>query len=361
MKKVGFIHLYGNDLKTALSTNNGFQYTIYIFNEAKSGFELYKSTEDLSSESLKGIEHFYLSLPAEVLDFRILEFPFSDEEKLRKVIPFELGNLILGDIKDIAYDFTILESSGNTYTTLVAYVDKKIIKGILEEFRSKDIDIYAITSLQLSRILEGKKGDIAMELTSPQMLSEEDKIKTAIKEIKACSINLRTGEFVYTKDIKKSGRMFKLMLVLLICLAIIVNANLAFRIVTTKNEISYFKEQTRTIYSSIFPADKKIVDELYQMKSHMKNLRGKADILIGVNPLDLMVNLSGVKPNGIVFEEINHDRDVITMKGEAVSMGDLDALKKSFSEIYHNVSISDIKPLSESKILFTLIIKDMPL
>lgn len=358
MKKVALIDLYDQDIKEKLSTNNDFKYTLYIFNETSQGYELQKKVEDLSSESLAGIKYFYLSLPTELLNFRILELPFVDRKKLHKIIPFELSNLILSEINSIVYDFTALDSSENGNKILVSYIDKKIIKDIIERFKFRGIDIYVITSVELRHILEEKKENIASLLISPQILSEEEKIKTAASEIEAATINLRTGEFAYTRDIEKSGRMFKLMLLLLICLSIVINGALALRIITSKNEISSLKDQMRGVYSSLFPADKKIADELYQMKSHMKNLREKADILIGVNPLELMVNISAVKPKGIIFEEISLDREVITLKGETASMNDLDALKKSLSEKYSDVSASDIKPLSESKILFTLIIKD---
>lgn len=361
MKKIGFIDIYDYKIKESLTTGCDFKYNLYIFGHTAHGYEFKEKVEDLSNAYLRDIEHFYMSLPAELLNFRLLEFPFKEREKLSKVIPYELGNLIFGGITDITYDFTVLESSENTTKILVAYIDKKIIKGILESFKSFGIDVYIITSLELGQILKEKKEDMASRLINPEALSGENRIKMAISEVKANTINLRTGEFAYTRDVEKSGRMVKLMLILLICLAIIINAHLGFKIITTKNEIGSLREQMRSIYSTIFPADKKITDELYQMKSHMKNLKEKAEIVIGVNPLDLMTNVAGIKPKGIIFEEINLDREVITMKGEAASMSDIDTMKRSLSESYYNVSVSDIKPLSETKILFTLIIKDKPL
>jgi type II secretory pathway component PulL len=357
MKKIGFIELYDSDIREKLTTNSGFNFSLYVFHETKNGYELFKRLEDLKDESLKGIEHFYLSIPVGALNFRILEFPFADREKIKKVIPFELGNLILGGIESVIYDFTVLDALENSNKTLITYIDKKIIGSILERFKKSGIDIYVITSLELRHILEGNKEDFASMLVTSKAISEEEKIKIAMSEINAPTINLRTGEFAYTKDVEKSSKMLKLMLALLICLAIVINANLAFRIITSKSETSSLKGQMRTVYSTLFPADKKITDELYQMKSHMKSLKEKSDILIGINPLDLMVNLSEKKPKGIVFDEISLDRDVITLKGEAVSMSDLDVMKKGFSEIYSNVSVSDIKPVSENKILFTLITK----
>lgn len=361
MKKIGFIDLYDPEIKEKLETNNEIKYSLYVFSETANDYKLLNKVENPSSESLKEISYFCLSLPIGLLNFRILGFPFTEKEKLRKVIPFELNNLIMRGVSNIIHDFAVIDASGDNKKVLAAYMDKKTMGEILKRFISIGVDPYFITSIELCHIIKDKKENIASELITPKIISDEDKIKTAIEELKANTINLRTGEFAYTKDVEKSGRMLKITLILLLSLAFTVNANLAFKIFTAQNELSSLKQQMRGMYSSLFPADKKITDELYQMKSHMKNLNEKSDILIGVNPLELMTNLSHQKPKGIVFDEINLDREVITMKGEAISMGDLDAVKKSLSETYHYVAVSDIKPLSENKILFTVIIKDKSL
>lgn len=357
MKKIGFIDLHDPDIREKLETNNEIQYALYVFSETGHGFEILKKVETPSPEYLREISDFYLSMPIELLNFRILEFPFAEKEKIRKVITFELDNLILGGVSSIIYDFTVLDDSGDNKKVLAAYMDKKIMGEILKRFLPIGIDPYVITSLELCHILKEKKENIASELIAAETVPDEDKIKTAIEELRTNSINLRTGEFAYTKDAEKSGKMIKLMLILLIALAFVVNANLTFKIIISKNELSSLKLQMKSMYSSLFPADKKITDELYQMKSHMKNIKEKADILIGINPLNLMANLSHQKPKSVMFDEINLDREIITIKGEAASMGDLDAMKKSLTEIYYNISVSDIKPLSENKTLFTIIIK----
>lgn len=361
MKKIGFIDLYDPDIKEKLETNNEIEYAIYIFNETHSGFELQKKVETSSDESLKEAADFHLSLPIGLLNFRILEFPFTDKEKLRKVIPFELDNLIIGGVNNVVYDFTVFDGSGDNHKVLAAYIEKKMLGDIISKFISIGIDPRIITSLESGRIFRDKKENIASELLAPEIISGEERINSAIQELRSHTLNFRKGEYAYTKDIEKSGKKIKLTLMLLISLAFVINATLAFKIITSNNEISSLKHQIRSLYSSLFPADKKITDELYQMKSHMKNIREKADMIIGVNPLDLMMNLSLKKSQGIIMEEINLEKEIITMKGEAASMSDLDAMKKNLLEKYDNVSVSDMKPLSENKILFTIIIKDKPL
>lgn len=361
MKKIGFIDLYDAEISGITETDIGIKYSLYIFNETSEGYELLSKAENPQQESFKEVSEFYLSLPAGFLNFRILEFPFAEKEKLRKVIPFELDNLIIGGSGSIIYDFTVLDAFGDNNKILAAYIDKKKLDNIIKKFASFNIDPHTITSLELARIIRDKGENIASELIAPQKISDEDRINSAIAELKSPVLNFRTGEFAYRKDIEKYSKKVKLMLILLISLVFIINAILGLRIFITNNEISSIKQEMRNLYSSLFPADKKITDELYQMKSHMKNIKEKADILIGVYPLEHLIDLSNKKSKGIVVEELNLEKEIFTIKGEAASMSDLDEMKKSLSEKYHNVSISDMKPLSENKILFTIIIKDKPL
>lgn len=358
MKKIGFIDLRATKITNNVKNDLELEYYLYIFNKTIDGYELIKKIENTQTESFKDIDEFYLSLPVNILNFRILEFPFTDREKLLKVIPFELDNLIIGGIANIVYDFTTLATINDDNKILVGYLDKKILAVILKKLLTYGFDPRIITSIELGKIIRDKKKDIASELLSPEIISEEDRVASAIEELKSSILNLRTGEFAYTKDKEKNLQKIKLTLILLIALAFIVNAILGFRIFVANDEMSSIKKEMRNIYSSLFPTDKKITDELYQMKSHMKNIKDKADILVGINTLEHMLKLSDKKSKGIVVEELNIEKEIITIKGEASSMVDLDELKKSLSDNYQNVAISDMKPLSENKILFTLVIKE---
>ncbi len=358
MKKIALIDIYEAKITDNLEVDGELKYDLYAFNQTTHGYELSEKIENPQPESFKGISEFYLSLPVALLNFRILELPFNDREKLLKVIPFELNDLVIGGSGNIIYDFITLSISENNNKIFVTYIEKKTLFYILKKIQSIGIDPPIITSIELGKIIREKKEDIAPKLIAFEPISEEERIKSAIEEIVSPLLNLRTGEFTYTKDKETYLKKVKLTLILLILLAFLVNAILGLRIFIAKDEISSIKKDMRSVYSSLFPADKKITDELYQMKSHMKNIKDKADILIGINTLEHMVKLSDKRSKGVVVEELSIEKDMITIKGEAGSMGDLDELKKNLSDKYQNVSISDMKPLSENKILFTLIIKE---
>jgi hypothetical protein len=89
----------------------------------------------------------------------------------------------------------------------------------------------------------------------------------------------------------------------------------------------------------------------------MREIKEKGDALLGVYPLQFLLDLSQKTVQGVAFNEIGLDRDLSTMKGEASSMDDIDKMKTRLSASRANVSVSDIKPLPTGKILFTVVAK----
>jgi type II secretory pathway component PulL len=364
MKRVGFIDLQpseaaGNISAAEFSTSH-LLFSIHVFKSSSSGYEYESSmqySEDTSSSlSVKTahIEDFYLSLPLELLDFRMLKLPFSDAEKLKKVVPFELDTLLVERSDSVVFDTIVAGESDDGFHILVAYVKKEILKELLAGLSSLDIDPRIITSIELEAIVEGGMEDISARLLNREELSSRERISIARGALTATSINLRTGLFSYTKDDEKTGRLLRVASVLFILVVLMIHTGLALRIITAKGEASSMKREMRSLYTGLFPDEKKIINELYQMKSHMKEIREKGETVMGVEPLEFMLVLSGKKP-GVVFNEISLNRELITMKGEAGSMEDIGEMKSGLSEFLTDVSISDIKPSTDGKTFFTVV------
>lgn len=351
MKKIGFIDFN--------SKNSG---DVYLFAGGNGKYELESSTEYSEDDTaallgLADVSEFHLSLPVELLNFRILKLPFSGREKLLKVIPFELESLMMESSENVVFDAVVLGGLGDTFEVLVTYIEKGVFKDILMKLASLNIDPPVVTSIELQNIIKGGREDIALRLANPEKLSHEGRIDAARNEIVSNTVNLRRGAFAYTKGVEKTKKTIKMTFALFILLALAINIFLAFRIATTKNEASFLKRELRNIYAGLFPGEKKVTDELYQMKSHMKELKEKGDALIGVYPLQFLLDVSQKTVRGAAFNELSMDRDLTTMKGEASSMADVDKIKSGLSEFLVNVSVSDIKPLTSGKIFFTLVAK----
>jgi type II secretory pathway component PulL len=354
MKKVGFIDLQS---KTADRLTG----TIHVFTGRPGSYELEKSVEYAGDRAFPldttDVSEFTLSLPVELLNFRVLKLPFSDREKLQKVIPFELENLMMENAENVVFGATVLGTSGDNFDVLVTYIERGVLKEILANLSSVQIDPHVVTSLELqSGVREGTEG-IAQRLMNQERLTPEERTAAVKNELLNPTINLRTGPFAYTRDTEKVRKKLKITAGLLIALALLINAYLIFGILTAKSEASSVREELRSVYTALFPADKRINDELYQMRSHMKEIKEKGDALIGVQPLQLLLDLSQKSPQGIAFNEIGLDRNLITIKGEAASMNDIDRVKTRLSEFLRDVSVSDIKPSAGGKTFFTIVAK----
>jgi hypothetical protein len=128
--------------------------------------------------------------------------------------------------------------------------------------------------------------------------------------------------------------------------------------VSSHAEIVSIKNEMRKQYQEIFPGEKNIVNELYQLKSHMKELKGKEDVFIGADPLGVLFKLSQIDRQGAVINEVAVDRTNITMKGEAQSLSDIQQLQNKLRNAFDDVSISDSKSSAQGRMLFTITAKE---
>lgn len=330
---------------------------VHVFTNQAGGLEFEKTVQyPISSSSgfmPDGIRDYYLSLPLDFLNFRVLSLPFQDREKLRKILPFELDGLIMGGSDSIAFDVLPLDNGD----MLVAYADKKELASILAKLSARNIDPRVVTSIELRTVLNKGLGNIVPRLLDFGEVTAVERIKAAADELTSNSINLRTGSIAYTKDTEKIKKTLRLTTTLAILLAIIINSYLFFSLITFRKDAAAMKKEVRSAYTALFPNDRKIADELYQTKSHIKDIQAKLGAMEGVSPLRLMAGLSQERLNGIVFNEITLERDITTIKGDAVSMDSITAMKTALSKVMNNITVSDIKPSPDGRMLFTAVAK----
>src|SRR4030042_579825 len=147
MKKIGFIDIHpqsAGGLAGFLARGEEGQETgdvlIYLFTSDGEGYRFEKTLEYASHPETADIGEFYLSLPIEVLNFRILNLPFTDREKLQKVIPFELDNLITGGSENVVFDAIILDRGKDSGGILVAQDERKTLDHLLTKLARRNMD-----------------------------------------------------------------------------------------------------------------------------------------------------------------------------------------------------------------------------
>jgi type II secretory pathway component PulL len=300
------------------------------------------------------IESAYVSLPAAWFNFRVIELPFSDKDKIRDTLPFELDGVILGGSNAVIFDDVIVGKSDNAVQVLAIYIEKAFLKKVLDALHSNGIDPVHVTCLELRE----KLADFTLpELLTPVLLEEKERIALACEEIKKPIINMRRGEFAYTRDIERTRKSLRVTALLLVFIALVLSADVLLKIVALRKESAAIKNEIRKQYMELFPGEKNIVNELYQLKSHLKELQEKEDLFIGVDTLGLLLNLSQLERDGVVFNEIIEDKNAITLKGEAASMGLIQQFKQTLDSLYSDVTIADSKSSARGNMIFTITAK----
>jgi type II secretory pathway component PulL len=339
---------------------------VYIFSKTGSQYTFEKTLAFNDLGAAAGIDEFHVSIPANMLDFRILNFPFSDRDKIQKVVPLELDSLIMASPDDIVFDTVTLADSGDTVDVLVAYMKKDTLQRFLAGLMHRGADPYMITSLDIRMMIDTReetRNDVLSTSVSEWLDHSTDgdqqlRVAAARTEISTPIINFRSGSFAYKKDVEKTKRALRIMLFLIVLFAMIIHGGLLTQTIMFKQKILSMTQEMHTAYKKLFPGDKRIIDELYQLKSHLKETREKSDALAGTEPLRFLKNLSQRAEPNVVYGEIHLEKGIIRMKAEARSMDDLSRIQLKLSEFLTDVSISDVKPTDRGKILFTVVAKE---
>lgn len=328
--------------------------SFYIFRSGDGGFELERELKEmlpaLSRSVLAGVDEFYLNIPLKALSFRILELPFKDKEKIRKIVPIELEGLLLSGQGDPVFDVVPLEGMG----VLVIFLDARRLRDVITGFNSSDIDPRVITSYSLRAALKKGADEIAGYLMAPDEMSRDEKLHAMKEEAKALTINLRRGPVAYTKDTEGIRRRLRVTASLALILALMINMFLLYRTMTYRSEASALRNEVRSVYTALFPEDKRVSDELYQMRSHIKSARERADAFTGVQALHFLKEVSRKIAGSIVFSEVDISAETVAMKGETASMESLSKAKEALTQLLNEIKISDLKNSPEGKTVFTL-------
>jgi type II secretory pathway component PulL len=308
--------------------------------------------------SFSGDGEYYLSVPASLLNFRVLEMPFSDLKKLRDLLPFELDGLVLNGSASIVFDACILGESADKYRVLTAYIAKPHLKEILGRLKGLGVDPRAVFSIELSHAVSSSpQKDVTTLLLEPDKLSDDSRASICLDEIRTPKFNFRRSEFAYTADTEKQDKALRVTAVLAILLIFIFLADAGINALSLKHENQSVREDIRKTYQNIFPNEKKITDEVYQMKAHLKELKDKETSFAGIPALRTLLDLTKVSRPGVSLSEVTIDRDLIVIKGECPSLSDAQRIKTDLEAVLSEVNISETKPSSRNSTQFTMTAK----
>lgn len=326
-----------------------YDYRVFIFTKKGKDITFLKETS-LTEQDIKSVDTFYINLSSDLIDLRVIKLPSIDEQKAKQIVPFELEGKILLKREDLIFDIIKISNDGDT---LVVYTDKNELYKILQPLKQLGIIAQTITSIHIRKISEEGFSILNYDMTNNRIESPDEKIDLFKKEIISPIILLK-DKWIRGDEIKVAilNPLLKIGLLLLIVIT------LWFAFTTYSNVLitTEMKNSITSHYKTLFPDEKKITDEVYQLRSKIKVLEEKADAIGGIDALNILKNLSEAKTEGILFQEISLEKDVIKLKGEASKVDDVERFKNSIKWA-KNVVVSDINQAEGGKYNFKATIK----
>lgn len=349
--KTGFIDWTENTLNFYAFEKRAGQY--YLVDSTSFPLEEEPGLETLKSLPSAGCDNICLSVPLNLLTLREQTFPFSDKDKIRDTISFELEGIVLGSISDYVMDHVIIESYEVGSMVLAVCIEKSKLKKIIDMFSSADLEPKLITSLD-ARLCEGKS-EVLLEATisDPAVRAE-----AARQDLSDPLINLRRNDLAYMGDVTKFVGRLRLTAVLVLILMIVLAVNFTFTFMSQKKEYKLLSEEIEGVFRQVFPEDKKIIDAERQFKGNMNMLIKKKAALGGVPVLDIMKNIAEQNIKNVTLHEFNADGKNIIIKGTANSFEDVEALKNNIAAFYKEVKVTDSGATADKKINFTIVMQE---
>jgi type II secretory pathway component PulL len=347
---IGFIDWTEKNLTVYIFQKEGRE---YILTDTRS-LEIEGALERSLVESLidTPLEHIYLSVPMNLLTFRELSFPFSDDQKIHDTASYELEGILLGSINDYAIDCIVKESFENETHALAVCIEKQKLQGILELFLSAGLDPVVITSLDAKFLSKNIK---AVLEGSP--VSEEMRMNAAEEELQKPTINLRQDEFKYKGDIERFKKALRITSLLLLVLLSIISVTMVVKHMHLKKEKALIVQEINRTYLNTFQDKTKIVDAVRQFKGNLNVLKEKKEILGGIPVLDILLDIANHKQKDMLINECNLEENNIIIKGTALTFEHVDTFKNVLQSSYADVRVVDSKSSPDKKIDFTIIMK----
>jgi type II secretory pathway component PulL len=340
--------------------------SLYVFKKKGGEFSLSDSLsitvegeldESLLSRFLKpGVERFYLSIPVNLLSLREITFPFSDRDKIKETLPYELEGILLGSAGDYSIDHSVIDTSENGSRAIAACMEKSKLRDVVDRFTSAGLDPVSITCLDL-RVF----GNTMENLLEQTEVAKELRIEAAQEELTHPSINLRQGELAFTGDMEKSRRSLRVTGVLVLLLILVLGSYTTARYLFLKKEHSMLTDNINLLYQKTFPEDTRIIDASRQFQGKLNSLNRKKDILVGIPVLDILLNISEIKNESITLDEFRTEQATISIKGTTSEFEEVDAFRKALSLLFSDVRVTDSTSSPDKKVSFSITMKDRSL
>ncbi|MBI5141254.1 MAG: hypothetical protein HZA20_03545 [Nitrospirae bacterium] len=299
--------------------------------------------------------HVYLDLPPGFLSMRVITTPFSDDKKIRELLPVEAEDRFMTPASDLVLDYISFPKDGGERRILLCAAQETRLAALVNALIAKGFDPQVIGSTAMTALMKQPEASIE-QIQSPPPLSDTRRAAIVAEEMRKPSLNLRRGRLRSTSGEQAAAKMLRWSAALAALCMALVAANWFIRYRAAGASIESHKKSQAELFQKVFPKGSKMVDPTYQIKARTKELATKLGVLSGIDPLELLETVADAKSAtaGVVVDEIRATGDSVTIRGTGPSFGVIDMLADRFKTVYSDVKIADSKASSESGVRFSL-------
>jgi len=185
-------------------------------------------------------------------------------------------------------------------------------------------------------------------------LNEDEKLIQMGNMFSSDKFNFAKGEFLYRDDISKALPYIKLAALFAIFLYVFLCVHLMLDIINMSENEKRIKKDIKQIYSSLMPEDSRVINPLYQLKTHKKQLDWKVEEFNDIDPLHILKLICKEWSAHSSINEIETLKDLITIKGEADNADQVKAMADVLQGQFLGEPVIETKQSSGTKIGYTI-------
>jgi len=162
-------------------------------------------------------------------------------------------------------------------------------------------------------------------------------------------INFRRGEFACTREREAARRGLTVTVVLVLCIALLLAGNLSLHYLRLSKEVATIRDNLRTAYRDLFPRERVVVDELYQLESRLKETKEKLKVTgSGLQVLDILTIIARTGSESgsgtPTLHKLSMGEGRLTARGEIGTFEDATKLRNALrnNALFKEVTLTDV-------------------
>ena len=164
------------------------------------------------------------------------------------------------------------------------------------------------------------------------------------------AVNFRSGALAYTAGRARAHRRLRLTIGLAAAALALLFVETGVRYYLVQRDLTSLNKSIGAMYREVFPARKKAVDEVAELRSEIKRLGSGAG---GGSVLEVLKRVAESKGDGVTgIYEAEIDGDQVRLKGDAASIQAVNDFKARAGKLFGGADVGEIKSRPDGSVSF---------